>query len=213
MPLQNRMDPAGVPHAVAARGTCMGNRGGRLHDPDTQHLLNPSWTSRRWVNRRWIICRLDFNDRHRAVLGASYTEFFFLDEVTALAAGHRPCFECRREDAARFMNCIRSDSAWAGLALGTDAVDKILHQQRTAKKRPKAKDHDSLPDGTVLQDGASFLTRQDATWLRWDHAGWQPGPVPSKKARVLTPAISIAALRAGYRPGLVRASELSTHGR
>jgi hypothetical protein len=83
------------------------------------------------------------------------------------------------------------------LALGTNAVDKVLHDQRTSDERPKAKKHDRLPDGAVLQDGASFLTRQDATWLRWDHAGWQPGPVPSKKARIVTPAITVAALQGG----------------
>jgi hypothetical protein len=212
MPFQNRMDPSGQPHVVDARGTCMGNRGGRLHDPASKALLNPGWTSRRWINRRWIICRLDFNDRHRDVWGGGYTEFFFLDEVTALAAGHRPCFECRRQDAARFMNCVRQDPTWHGLALGTDAVDRMLHTQRIAPKRPKAKDHPGLPDGTVLQDGASFLTRQDATWLRWDHAGWQPGPVPSTKARIVTPAITIAALRSGYKPIIVLASDRTTHG-
>ena len=74
----------------------MGNRGGRLHD--SQQKL----TTRRWVNRAWICCQLTFNNRHRTVWGDSYTELFFLDEVTALAAGHRPCFECRRKDAEQF---------------------------------------------------------------------------------------------------------------
>ena len=209
MPLQNRMDPAGVPHAVTARGTCMGNRGGRLHVPETQTLLNPAWTSRRWVNRRWIICRLEFDGRHRQVWGHGYTEFFFLDEVTALAAGHRPCFECRRADAARFFNCLRQDPAWRHLAPGVDAVDQVLHEHRIRAKMPKAKKPATLPDGAVVQDGASFLTRQAATWLRWAHDGWHPGPAPGKKARLLTPQVTVAALRAGYQPNLARASDLA----
>ena len=57
---------------------------------------------RRWVSRAWICCRLEFKGRHRNVWGAGYTELFFLDEPTALAAGHRPCFECRRKDARAF---------------------------------------------------------------------------------------------------------------
>jgi hypothetical protein len=96
MPLQNRVDPFGDLFADAARGLLMGNRGGRFHT-DEKKLA-----TRRWVSRQWICCVLDFHGRHRDVWGRSYTELFFLDEVTALAAGHRPCFECRREVAQVF---------------------------------------------------------------------------------------------------------------
>jgi hypothetical protein len=96
MPLPNRVSPFGELVASPGRGTLMGNRGGRLHD--AQRKL----TARRWVNRAWICCRLEFKDRHRDVWSDSYTELFFLDEVTAFAAGHRPCFECRRKDAEQF---------------------------------------------------------------------------------------------------------------
>ncbi len=96
MPLQNRVDPFGDLFADAARGLLMGNRGGRLHDG--QRKLG----ARRWTSKQWICCRLQFKNRHRQVWGNSYTELFFLDEVTAFAAGHRPCFECRREEAERF---------------------------------------------------------------------------------------------------------------
>jgi hypothetical protein len=34
--------------------------------------------------------------------GRSWTELFFLDEAVALAAGHRPCFFCRRVAAEAF---------------------------------------------------------------------------------------------------------------
>src|SRR6185295_16764435 len=96
MPLQNRVSPFGELVVSHARGTLMGNRGGRLHD-DKRRL-----TRRRWVSRQWICCVLEFKGRRRNVWGRYYTELFFLDEVTALAAGHRPCFECRRKDAERF---------------------------------------------------------------------------------------------------------------
>jgi len=90
MPLQNRVSPFGELITTSARGLFMGNRGGRFHTADR------TLTSRRWASRQWICCRLQFKQRHRKVWGDSYTELFFLDEVTALAAGHRPCFECRR---------------------------------------------------------------------------------------------------------------------
>jgi len=96
MPLQNRVTPFGELIVTPARGTLMGNRGGRMH-ADHKTL-----GSRRWASRQWICCVLAFKGRHRQVWGEGSTELFFLDEVTALAAGHRPCFECRREDAERF---------------------------------------------------------------------------------------------------------------
>src|ERR1700676_704068 len=89
MPLQNRVTPFGELVAVPARGTLFGNRGGRFHT-DARTL-----TARRWASRQWICCVLDFGSRF-------YPELFLLDEPTALAAGHRPCFECRRKDAKTF---------------------------------------------------------------------------------------------------------------
>eukprot|EP01034_Spumella_vulgaris_P042662 gene42663-52921_t len=101
-PLRNRVDPFGDIAAHPARGLLMGNRGGRIHDPHTRTL-----TGRAWVSRQWICCALTFRDRRRAVMGEGYTELFFLDEVVAFAAGHRPCFQCRRVAAEAF------SAAWA----------------------------------------------------------------------------------------------------
>jgi hypothetical protein len=101
MPLQNRVTPFGDLIDAPARGTLFGNRGGRFHT-DAQRL-----TARRWVSRRWICCVLDFKNPHRNVWGRFYNELFFLDEPTALAAGHRRCFECRRKDAQAFAECCR----------------------------------------------------------------------------------------------------------
>ncbi len=86
-PLSNRVTPLGELVADPARGMVMGNRG-HLHD-DARRL-----TGRGWTTRAWVCCRLEFGGRRREVIAPGrYTELFFLDEATALAAGHRPCGE------------------------------------------------------------------------------------------------------------------------
>ena len=146
MPLQNRVTPFGELIATPARGTLLGNRGGRIHD-DERKL-----TARRWTSKQWICCQLDFNNRHRKVWGDGYTELFFLDEVTALAAGHRPCFECRRKDAERFAALFSGKAKRAS----APAMDKILHAERLAgkAKRTHRRAIDTLPDGAmIVRDG------------------------------------------------------------
>ena len=97
MPLQNRVTPFGDIVATPERGTFTGNRG-IIHDPHTKTLL-----SKRWSSPAWLICLCDFRGRRRDVMATrSWTELFFLDEATALAAGHRPCFYCRRMEANAF---------------------------------------------------------------------------------------------------------------
>jgi hypothetical protein len=194
MSLQNRVDPFGNLFATRARGTLMGNRGGRLHD-DARKL-----GTRRWTSKAWICCRLEFNDRHRAVWGDSYTELFFLDEVTALAAGHRPCFECRRKDAERFAVLFSGQKKRARAA----AMDKILHAERLDgnAKRIHRRPLDALPDGAMFTvDGVSFAVRGDKL-LRWTPSGYA-----GKQARprgiavdVLTPPAMLAVLTGGYVP-------------
>src|SRR6185312_4370847 len=105
MTLPNRVSPLGELFATPARGTLMGNRGGRIHSDDKR------LTTRRWASRQWICCVLDFKNRQRDVWGRYYTELFFLNEVTAFAARHRPCFECRRKDAEHFAQLFREASA------------------------------------------------------------------------------------------------------
>ena len=111
MPRQNRVTPFGEIVAVPERGTMMGNRG-RLHD-DEGRIRRP------WQVKRWLVCLLEFNGRHRQVMAPDrYTELFFLDEATALAAGHRPCFECRRKSYNAFVD------AWA-IGNVDDAPERI----------------------------------------------------------------------------------------
>jgi hypothetical protein len=191
-PLQNRVDPFGEFHAVADRGGLMGNRGGRLHRDD--QTLGGS----RWKNKHWLICVCEFKDRHRDVWGRYYTELFFLDEPTALAAGHRPCFECRRSAAKAFI------AAFPGSPSGVEAMDEALHRERVDKKRKslwRARVGD-LPDGAMIaRDREPHVVRADAL-LPWSFGGYgTPAPLdPDAVADVLTPPSTVAALKAGYRP-------------
>jgi hypothetical protein len=190
--------------ATSARGTLMGNRG-RLHD-----------SSRRLVRRHvgsyraWVTCVLAFKDRRRIPMTPGrYTELFFLDEATALAAGHRPCAECRHADYRRFK------AAWleGNAKLGCDreppiaSIDRVMHRDRL------------LPDGTQrvfvsaldeLADGV-FVIRPDlptphlvwggALWA-WSLTGYAEPTVRHRHrpVTVLTPRSTANALRAGYSP-------------
>jgi hypothetical protein len=192
MPLQNRVTPFGEFIVTPARGMLMGNRGGRLHD--SRRRLG----GRRWASKQWICCRLDFNGRHRAVWGDSYTELFFLDEVTALAAGHRPCFECRRRDAAAFAALFSS----ARRRASATEMDRVLHAERLAGKgkRLHVRAIDTLPDGAMMVlEREIFAVRSDRL-LRWTPAGYtQSVPRPrGAEFRVLTPPSILAVLARGY---------------
>jgi len=197
MPLQNRVDPFAELCAVPARGLFLGNRGGRIHRDDR------TLSRRHWTSRAWICCRLAFKGRHRAVWGNSYTELFFLDEPTALAAGHRPCFECRRADAVAFA------AAWArGQRLNVPPqapdMDVVLQAQRLAgrEKRRHRAALDTLPDGAmIVLDNKPLAVRGD-TLLPWSFVGYgAPRPRPRGiEIDVLTPPAIVAVLSASYRP-------------
>lgn len=193
MPLQSRVSPFGDLFATSARGTLMGNRGGRLHDGDRK------LTARRWTSKQWICCRLDFNNRHRIVWGDSYTELFFLDEVTAFAAGHRPCFECRRKDAERFA-VLFSDGAKRAAA---PDVDRVLHAERLEgkEKRLHRMPIDALPDGAMIAQDAEVFALRSGHILPWTPSGYGV-PLPRPRdidVDVLTPPGILKVLTRGYR--------------
>ncbi|MGC1776450.1 MAG: hypothetical protein WBB34_00780 [Xanthobacteraceae bacterium] len=197
MPLQNRVDPFGDLIATPSRGLFMGNRGGRIHT-DARTL-----TTRRWASRQWICCVLDFRGRQRDVWGRFYTELFFLDEVIALAAGHRPCFECRRRDAENFA-ALWGEAQKLPVPPKAGEMDTVLHRERLdgGAKRRHRRAIDELPDGAVvaLEEGA-FAVRGDAL-LRWTPNGYvtsKPRPL-GVTVDVLTPPAILAVLSAGYRP-------------
>lgn len=198
MPLQNRVSPFGDLFADPARGTFMGNRGGRIHRDDR------TLSSRRWSSRQWICCVLDFKERHRKVWGEGYTELFFLDEVTALAAGHRPCFECRRADALSFAQCWASAQGLARRP-SAPAMDRVLQAERLdgGAKRVHRMAADTLPDGACIagDDNSAWMLRGDRL-LRWTPSGYASSrPQPrGGEALVLTPPAIVAVLAAGYTP-------------
>lgn len=207
MPLQNRVTPEGEIIATPHRGLLMGNRGGAFHAPDK------TIGTRRWATRQWIACVLDFKGRHREVMQPNrYTELFFLDEATALAAGHRPCFECRRSDADRFAE-LWTKSHGGEERARAPAMDEVLHAERVDRDRRKvtflARRAD-IPSGAFVRyarDGAqarSYLIAGNKL-LAWEPAGYTALVSPSaitEEVEVLTPASIVAVLSAGYRPML-----------
>ena len=196
MPLQNRVSPFGEIVATAHRGRFTGNRG-IIHDPATRTLLN-----RRWSSKAWIACVCEFRGRRREVMARqSWTELFFLDEVTSFAAGHRPCFYCRRDDATTFRD------AWAkgnGRAKPyAPEMDAVLHGERleTREKRlhPLRTAALKLPNGAmVTAGGESYLIANGEAWL-WSFAGYRRASADLTRAKLLTPPSIVNALRAGYR--------------
>jgi hypothetical protein len=197
MPLQNRVDPFGELFADSARGAFMGNRGGRFH---TQAR---TLTVRRWASRQWICCVLAFKGRQRDVWGRFYTELFFLDEPTALAAGHRPCFECRRQDAEIFAETWRKARRRRQRPRAAD-MDRVLHRERLQgrAKRRYRRSADGLPDGAFIAiDGAAFAIRGDRL-LRWTPDGYRERiPLPrGSMVDVLTPPAILKVLALGYQP-------------
>ena len=136
-----------------------------------------------------------------------WTELFFLDEVTALAAGHRPCFYCRREAANDFRRCFTIGN---GLAAATaPEVDAVLHSQRIAASRPAPSLDDrtirDLPDGAMIAFGSRIFAMRAGALLAWTFSGYAEPLAPTCRtlpadARLVTPPSTVAALRAGYAP-------------
>jgi hypothetical protein len=198
MPLQNRVTPTGDIIATPHRGLFTGNRG-IIHDPATKTLLN-----RRWTSQAWLVCVCEFRGRRREVMdGRSWTELFFLDEATALAAGHRPCFFCRRGDALRFCAAWEQGNGVANVRARD--VDAVLHRERldAGEKRLHALPMplSELPDGAMVQEGdASYLIAQGRA-LAWSPAGYRAADITAlRHAMLLTPPSTLCALTAGFRP-------------
>ncbi len=203
MPRRNRVTPFGEIVAVPERGTMMGNRG-ILHDADGR-------IRRPWAVKRWLLCVLEFNGRHRTVMAPNrYTELFFLDEATGLAAGHRPCFECRRSRYLAFRD------AWAAgnpetvgpEPIRADDMDDRLHAERVGSDRSKRTERaklDDLPDGVFVSLGG----QEGETCLIWGNEllVWSARGYRERRRRprgevvtVLTPGSTVRAIRSGYVP-------------
>jgi hypothetical protein len=204
MPLQNRVTPFAEIVAEPWRGRLTGNRG-CLHDAASRaegRIGVP-----RWRTQAWIACRLEFRGRRRDPMPPGrWTALFFWDEAAALAAGHRPCGECRRDDYRRFME------AWAAAGLpgaeGPRTVDRHLHVQRVTRRREQvrfAADPGDLPDGTFV----TVPGMPRSPMLLWDRSLWRLAPADGGylaagrapgRVTALTPEPIVQVLAAGYRP-------------
>jgi hypothetical protein len=199
MPLQNRVLPTGEIVAHPARGMLMGNRG-CIHRPDRTLGVT------RWRGKMWISCVLDWRGRRRDVMPPGrWTALFFLDEVTALAAGHRPCGYCRRADHRWFAESWR---AGLGLSAAPRAaeMDVQLHAERveprTRRKVTREAVAGDLPNGVMIAQAGRLGLWCDGAARPWSFEGYGP-PVPvgaQAVVTVLTPPSAVAAITAGYRP-------------
>lgn len=200
MPLQNRATPLGELVAEPGRGLVYGNRG-CLHDEAGQ-------IRRRYNGRRWIACRLEFRGwlRRPLLQRGRFTELFFLDEATALAAGHRPCALCRRADYNHFVAIWRRMHPQDA---GADAIDARLHDERVdpvtrAQRRHQAA-FDELPEGSfVLFDDAPCLVLGShlLPWTMSGYASRRPRPTRGRALQITPPSL-VEVLRAGWQPLVV----------
>ena len=200
MPLQNRVDPFGLIHAVDDRGTMMGNRGGCFHTEER------TLKRTHWKTQQWIICVLEFKGRQRVPMSENtYTELFFLDEATALAAGHRPCYECRYPDAKRFREALITSGVFRYRPKASDISDAITGEIQSilkGKSEREQVDPADLPDGAMFTTGsAAFLKWQDQAF-RWSFSGYSEAETLPDQAMRLTPHITCQALAHGYLPQL-----------
>lgn len=198
MPRQNRVTPYGELESVADRGMFWGSRG---------QLLDASGRLARYSRGRlWLICVLEFKGRRRVQWQPGrLTELYFLDEATGLAAGHRPCGECRYRRYQAFKQ------AWAAACPGerasAGAIDASLHAGRLAapgRRRTYRAPLAGLPDGTMIDSGGRPWLVHGRGLLAWSHGGYQQRRERPRDAlvTVLTPAVTVAVLAAGYQPVL-----------
>ncbi|WP_061847525.1 hypothetical protein [Bradyrhizobium sp. DOA1] len=194
-PLQNRVTPTGDIIATPHRGLFTGNRG-IIHDPATKTLLK-----KRWSSPAWITCLCEFRGWRRPVMARrSWTELFFLDEATAFAAGHRPCFFCRRDDAKRFRAAWEAGNGASGVS--AKAMDAVLHRERLDRGRkrlhPLPVPLADLPDGAMVQQGEECFLVAQGRVLLWSPAGYSAVEREPSEAALLTPPSTLRTLRAGY---------------
>ena len=203
MPHQNRVTPFGDIIATPERGNLYGNRGCLVNSDGK--IIRP------YKEIRWIICVLNFKERNHPMMAPGrYTGLFFLDEATALAAGHRPCAECQR---GRF-NLFRETWSRANPEL-TDVhrplapvIDKVLHCERLGPRR-SVDSIDGLPDGTYVTDNGTdaYLVWQNKLLL-WTAGGYKLSKTKNSLFGVLTPRSIVNTLAAGY-PVAVHSSAAS----
>jgi hypothetical protein len=198
-PLQNRVTPTGEIVSDPARGLFTGNRG-------CLHGLDRQLGTARWRSKLWICCVLDWKGVRRDPMPPGrWTMLFFLDEATALAAGHRPCAYCRRADfntfAEAWRKAFRLDrrprAAEIDEQLHAERVDSRTREQRTRPVWPQ-----DVSDGVMLRyEGTVGLLLEGKLWP-WTLRGYEQ-PLQIKhgaRAELLTPTSTAATIAAGYLP-------------
>jgi hypothetical protein len=187
MTLRNRVTPFSTIEANPARGMFMGNRGclhGEYKNLEVEETRE----------KRWLICSLNFKGRKRVLMRpGAYTELFFLDEATALAAGHRPCAECRRKNYDAFLKLF------PGKPANAEWLDRNLASQRG---RPYPDEFANLPDGTMYELGGDAFLKWHGRAFRWTHDGYEPAEKPGEPVEVITPEGTVEAIAKGYRPAV-----------
>ena len=186
----------------------MGNRG-ILH----RQLYGP--VKKDWQHKSWVACRMNFGAWQRGVKMdgklrlmtslSEYSELFFLDEATALSAGHRPCGTCRKTDYTAFKSAWCKAKEVEESEFETKLVDCELHHDRCAGqhdyKQTSAFKFNELPDGAIfLSDGSPHLRWKGKVWL-WTARGYIQGEsrkLGRAEVEVLTPKAMLGVLRAGY---------------
>lgn len=201
MPRQNRVTPYGELIAVSDRGMFWGNRGPLL---DREGRL-----ARCAARRAWPICVLSFKGRRRQQwTPGRLTELYFLDEATGLAAGHRPCGECRYREYQAFKH------AWAagGDLPGAPEIDARMAASRLIRpgvRRTYQAPVAGLPPGTMVDIGGEAWLVTDGRLLAWTPGGYagRPVTIPRGPVTVITPQVTVAVLAAGYQPVLHPSAE------
>jgi hypothetical protein len=204
-PRQNRVDPWGRLQADPRRSaTRMGNRG-RLHN-ERQEIF------RHCDGKAWLCCSLKLNGIHRTIFQVeprfSYSELFFLDEATALAAGHRPCSDCQPHRFLQFKRawCAAHCPDKTPKQLLISEVDERLHSERLGPQETKltfSAGLDTLPVGTMFVHAGAAVLVTSGGYFRWSFEGYTPETLYKVgSVDVLTPRSAVAALRAGYVPAI-----------
>jgi hypothetical protein len=196
---RNRVDPYGDLHADPARGRFTGNRGCLVDDAGT--------LVRHHRGNLWITCVTRFRDRRVGLARPGrWTPVFFVDDAVALAAGHRPCGECRHGAYLAYREAV---AAALGGPVRAGDLNRRLAAERLRRGRGPDRAADrrtwrgaDLPDGTVVVTDGPRLVLGDRL-LAFSFDGWRgPVPRPAGELTVLTPPTSVAALRHGFRPDL-----------
>lgn len=200
MPLQNRVDPWGNLLAVSARGDFLGNRG-ILHD-ESKNIVKP------WAHKNWVTCELSFKGIKRDLFGPGrYSELFFLDEATALAAGHRPCAHCRRQRYNEFKRlwCFVNDLPNASVVSSRE-IDEQLHLERVSRSREKilfSTSFSEVPDGTLIALGRQAFLVWSNRLHKWSPDGYvttSPLPHQTDVVQIITPKTIIQLYKMGFKP-------------